>query len=90
MDILCWGGCGNKQLFEIQFSGHLRYDWLKLNIKSNNFIYSVLEALFDNVEGNISSTFINLCHYIDECYEDEFVSAAGDTGLTFFLFNVYY
>ena len=43
----------------------------------------MLEALFDNVEGHISSTFINLCHYIDECYEDEFVSAAGDTGFTF-------
>ena len=66
MDILCWGSLGNKQLFEIQFSGHLQYDWLKLNIKSNHFIYAVLEALFDSVEGNISSSFINLCHYIDE------------------------
>ena len=26
---------------------------------------------------------INLCHYIAECYEDELVSAVGDSGLTF-------
>ena len=32
---------------------------------------------------NLSSSLINLCHYIAEYYEDEFVSAAGDSGLTF-------
>ena len=43
----------------------------------------MLVALSDNVEGNISSSLINLCHYIAEYYEDEFVSTAGDAGLTF-------
>ena len=43
----------------------------------------MIVALSDNVEGNISSSLINLCHYIAEYYEDEFVSAAGDSGLTF-------
>ena len=43
----------------------------------------MLEALSDNVERNISSILINLCHYIAEYYEDEFVSATGDSGLTF-------
>ena len=44
----------------------------------------MLETLSDNNEGNISSNFINWCHYIAECYEDEFVSTAGDSGLIFF------
>ena len=52
-------------------------------MKFNNFIKSILEALSDNVEGNISSSLINLCHYIAEYYKDEFVSAASDPGLTF-------
>ena len=26
---------------------------------------------------------MNLCHYIAECYENDFVSATGDSGLTF-------
>ena len=43
----------------------------------------MLKVLSDNVEENISSRLIKLCHYIAECYEDEFVSAAGDLGLTF-------
>ena len=47
----------------------------------------MLEALSGNVGGNISSSLINLCHYIAEYYEDELVSAAGGS---FFWFNVYY
>ena len=43
----------------------------------------MLEALSDNVEEIISSSLINLCHYIAEYYEDKFVPAAGDSGLTF-------
>ena len=43
----------------------------------------MLKALSNNVDGNISTSLINLCHYITECCEDEFVSAAGDSGLTF-------
>ena len=43
----------------------------------------MLEVLYDNVEENISSSLINLCHYIAEYYEDEFVSAAEDSGLTY-------
>ena len=42
----------------------------------------MIVALSDNIEGKISSSLINLCHYIAEYYEDEFVSAAGDSGLT--------
>ena len=43
----------------------------------------MLEALSDNVEGNISSSLNNLCHYIAEYYEDGFVSTAGNSCLTF-------
>ena len=42
-----------------------------------------LEALSKNVEGDISSSLINLCHYIAEYYEDKFISAASDSSLTF-------
>ena len=43
----------------------------------------MLVALSDNVEGNISSSLINLCHCITEYYEDEFVPTADDSGWTF-------
>ena len=43
----------------------------------------MLEVLPDNVEGKISSILITLCHYIAEYYKDAFLSAAGDSGLTF-------
>ena len=52
--------------------------------KSNNYIHQILEALFDNIEEEYSSYFINLCHYIAACYEEEFMSAAGYSGLPFF------
>ena len=52
-------------------------------MKCNNFINSMLVALSNNVEGNISSSLINSCHYIAEYYEDEFVSTADDSGWTF-------
>ena len=83
MDIECWGGRGNRKLIKTPSSGHLRYDRFKQNLNIDNFIHSMLKALSDNVDGNISSSLINLCHYIVECYEDEFVSAAEDSGLIF-------
>ena len=39
----------------------------------------MLKALSDNNDGNISSSLINLYHYIAECYEDEFLPAAEDS-----------
>ena len=36
----------------------------------------MLEALSNNVNGNISSSLINLCHYIAEFNEEEYISAA--------------
>ena len=43
----------------------------------------MLKVLSDTIEGKISSSLINVCHYIVECYKDKFVLAAGDSGLTF-------
>ena len=90
MDIICWGGRGSKKLIKISSSDHLRYDRFKQNLKSNDFIHSILKALSNNVEGNSSSSLMNVCHYIAECCEDKFVSAAGDSGLNFFWLNIYY
>ena len=78
MNIKCWGGRVNKKLIKIPSSGHLRYDWFKQNFKSDNFIQSMLKSLSNNVDGNMSSSLINVCHYMAECYEDEFVPAAED------------
>ena len=78
MDIECWGGRGNRKLIKILSLGHLRYDRFKQNLKSDNFIQPMLKVLSDNVDGNISSSLINVCHYIAEWYEDEFVPAAED------------
>ena len=76
------GWSWKKQLIKIPYSDHLRYDWFKQNLKRNNFIRSMLGALSSNVEENIISSLINLCHYIAECYEDEFVLATDDSDLT--------
>ena len=43
----------------------------------------MLETISDNIKGNISSSLINVCHYITEYCEYEFVSTAGNSGLTF-------
>ena len=69
-------------LIKIPSSAHLRYDRFNKKLKSNIFIHSMLEVLSDNIECTISSNLINVCYYIAEYYEDEFVSAAGDSGLT--------
>ena len=42
----------------------------------------MLKLLYDNAVGNITSSLINLFHYIAEYYEDEFVSVAEVSGLT--------
>ena len=72
-----------NKIIQISSSGHLRCDRFKQNLKGDNFIKSMFEVLSNNVEENISSSLINVCHYIAEYYEDEFVSAASDSGLTF-------
>ena len=51
MDIVCWGGRGNKKIIKIPYFGHLRYDRFKQNLKSNDFTHSLLEALSNNIEG---------------------------------------
>ena len=43
----------------------------------------MLEALSNNINGNISSSLINLCHYMTKFYEEEYTSATGDSGLTY-------
>ena len=48
-----------KQIIQILSSGQLRYDRFKQNLKCNNFIKLLLEALSDNFEGNIASSLIN-------------------------------
>ena len=73
-----------KKLIKIPpSSGHLRYDRFKQNFKINDYIYQKLEALSDNAEATISSSILNICHYIDEYCEDEFTSSTSDFGLIF-------
>ena len=43
----------------------------------------MLKAFTLNTECTISSSIIKLYRYISETYENEFVSAAGDSGLVF-------
>ena len=50
----------------------------------NNFIAKTLKALSCNIDDNYHpSSTIHLCRYLADNYEDEFISAAGDSGLTF-------
>ena len=79
-----WGSRGNKELIQIPPVGHLKYGRFKQNVKQNNFIKQTLKFLSCNIDhNNHPSSTINLCRYLAENYEDEFISAAGDSGLTF-------
>ena len=79
LNIDSWGGRGKKKIIKILSSGHLPYDRFKQNLKDNNFISLMLEALYSNVNGIISSSLIHLYHYIAEFYEEKYISAAGDS-----------
>ena len=49
----------------------------------NNIIEQTVEALSCNSDDNYHpSSIINLCRYLAENYEDKFITAAGDSGLT--------
>ena len=71
-------------MIQIPSVGHLNYDRFKHNVVQNNFIEQTLKALSCNIDDNYhpSSTII-LCRYLADNYEDELISTAGDSGLTF-------
>ena len=73
-----------KKLIQIPSVGHLKYDRFKQNVKQDNFMEQPLKALSckSNNTYRPSST-INVCRYVAENYEDEFITVAGDSGLTF-------
>ena len=77
LNIDSWGDRGEKKIIKIPSSGHLRYDRFKQNLKDNYFISLMLEALSNNANNNISWSLINLCNYIAEFNEEEYISAAG-------------
>ena len=84
MNLEKWGGCGKKELMQIPSVGHLKYDRFKQNVKRNIFIEKTLKALSCNIDDNYHpSSTINVCRYLADNYEDELISAAGDSGLTF-------
>ena len=79
-----WGGRGKKELIKIPSIGHLKYDRFKQNIKQDNVIEQNLEVLSCNSDDSRNySITINLCCHIIENYEEEFISAAGDSALIF-------
>ena len=82
-EILVVGVVVENNLIKVPSSVHLRYNRFRQNFKSNNYIHHILEGLCDNNEGNVSSSLINLCHYIAECHEEEFLLATGDSSLNF-------
>ena len=76
-------------MIKIPSVGHLKYVRFKPNIKRETFIEHTLEILFCNSDDNYHpSRTINLCRSLVENYEDEFITATGDSGLTFFWSNV--
>ena len=76
------GGGGRRKEYLIQISsvGHLKYDRFKHNVKQEHFIEQNFEAIFSNSgDSYLCSSIINLCCCLAETYEDEFISAAGDS-----------
>ena len=71
-------------MIQIPSVGHLKYDRFKQNVKQDNFIEQTSKALSCNSNNNYHpSSTIDLCRYLAEKNEDEFITAAGDSGLTF-------
>ena len=83
MNLEKWGGRGKKELIQIPSVGHLKYDRFKQNVKKL-IIEAILKKLSCNIDDNYHpSSTMHLCRYLADNYEDEFISAAGDSGLTF-------
>ena len=75
-----WGGRGKKELIQIPSVGHLKYDRFKHNVNQEHFIEQKFEAIFSNSgDSYLCSSITNLCRCLAETYEDEFISAAGDS-----------
>ena len=71
-------------MIQIRCVGYLKYDRFKQNIKQNNFIEQNLDAISSNIDdSHYSSSIINLCRYLAETYEEEYISTADDSGLSF-------
>ena len=65
MNLEKWGGHGKKELIQIPFVGHLKYDRFKQNIKPDYFSEHTLEVLSCNSDDNCHfSSTNNLCRYV--------------------------
>ena len=73
-----------KELIQIPSVGHLKYDRFKQNVKQINFIEKKSKTLSCDIDDiyHPSSTMM-LCRYLADNYKDVFISAAGDSSLTF-------
>ena len=84
MNLEKWGGREKKESIQIPSVGHLKYDRFKQNGKQDNFIENTLKSLSCDSDNNYHpSSTMNLCRYLAENYEDKFMTAAGDSGLSF-------
>ena len=83
MNVESWSGRGNKVLVTIPPVRHLKYDRFKQNCKSSNFVNQSLDVLSNNTEKKLSPSVINVCHYLADNFEDEFMSTANDVDLIF-------
>ena len=73
-----------KKIDSNSFCWTFKYVRFKQNVKQDNFIEKTLKALSCNIDDNYHpSSTINLLRYLVDNYEDEFISAAGDSCLTF-------
>ena len=71
-------------MIQIPSVGHLKYESFKQKFKQDNFTEQTLKALSCNGDNNFHpSSTIYLCRYLAENYEDEFITAAGDSSLSF-------
>ena len=78
------GRSWKKELIQIPSVGYLKYDMFEQNIKQDNLMEQNLKVLSCNSDNNYHpSSTIDLCRYLAENYEDEFIAAGGDSGLTF-------
>ena len=74
MNLEKWGGRG-KKLIQIPSIGHFKYNMFKQNVKQDNFIEQTLKALSCTSDNNYHpSSTINLCRYLAENCEDEFIT----------------
>ena len=82
-------GYGRELLVKIPSIGHLRYSKFKYNCKSFNLMHQFCDTFSSNMKEILSSSVVNICHYLASNYDDESIAATTTTMMSDVGLNVF-